>query len=123
MSPMPPPASAHPAMSTAGDRWPTAVIAAIAIAEKSSVVPMSVMRALPMRSPKRPCTSAATAHASAAAVRPSPAHVGEKSYSSISRYGHVDLGAEQRAGDQAAHQHDARQSAPRDERPARQQRS
>ena len=62
-----------------------AVIAAITTAAKSSAVPIRVMRALPMRSPNRPCTSAATAHASAAAVRPSPAHVGEKSYSSISR--------------------------------------
>ena len=69
---MPRPANVQPTMSTAGCRWVQAQTPATTTAVNSSAIPMRVMRVLPIRSPKRPCTSAAPAHASAAAVSAEP---------------------------------------------------
>ena len=76
------------------------------------------MRELPMRSPNRPCTSAATAHAIAAAVEPEPRPGRREAVVLDEQVRHVDLGAEERSGDESAHQHDARQSPSGDERAA-----
>ncbi len=51
MRPIPPPASAHPAMRMTGGRCSQAVSAAIAVAPTSCAVPMSEIRVLPIRSP------------------------------------------------------------------------
>jgi hypothetical protein len=82
---MPLPAKAQPAIATQAGNPSTAVSPASTVAKSSWVMPSRLMRVLPSRSPMRPETSDALAHASAAAVRPSPAHVAEKPYRSISR--------------------------------------